>query len=170
MNTTTKHIIKLSKQERVRLHNTIRKGTHKARVITRAHALLLSHEGLSKVASAKRLRVSESVIQRVRDRYRAGGLKHALGEDPRSGAPKKLTNKAEKHLVALACTAPPEGAGHWTLELLTERMIKAKKVKSISSVAIMHYLHKNDVKPWREKNVVHSETHSRIHSAHGGRA
>jgi transposase len=161
--TTTQHIIKLSKAEQAQLHDIIRKGTRKARVIARAHALLLSHEGTSKDDCAQRLRVSRSVIQRVRDRFRAQGLDYALAEDPRPGQPKKLTTKAEKHLLALACTDPPEGADHWTLELLTAQMIKDRQVKSISSVAIMHYLHRHDLKPWREKNVVYSDHHPGIH-------
>lgn len=163
MKNKIKHIIKLSKKEQAQLHSIIRKGNNKARVITRAHALLLSHEGYSKVACAARLRVSESVVQRVRDRFREGDLAHALCEDARSGQPKKLTDKAETYLIALACTNPPKGADHWTLELLTERMIKDKKVRSISSVAIMHYLHRHDVKPWREKNVVCAAPDARVH-------
>ena len=132
MTTSTQHIIKLSKKEQGQLHDIIHKGTCKARVIARAHALLLSHEGTSKDACADRLRVSRSVIQRVWDRFREYGLEYALTEDPRPGQPKKLNAKAEKHLIALACTNPPLGAAHWTMELLTERMIKDHQVKSIS--------------------------------------
>jgi len=163
MKTITKQIVKLSKREREYLHNIIRKGTHKARVIARAHALLLSHDGVSKDTCASRLRVSRFVIQRVRDRFRAGGVKYALAEEPRSGQPRKLDTKAEEYLVATACTDPPEGADHWTLELLAERMVQDKKVKAISSVAIMHYLHRNDTKPWREKNVVHPDPYASVH-------
>jgi transposase len=163
MKTKTKHIVELSKGERKHLHTIIHTGIHKARTIARAHALLLSDEGMSKNSCAERLHISHNVIQRVRDRYRAGGLVYALAEEPRSGQPKKLNDKAETYLIALACTDPPEGAHHWTLELLRERMVKDKKVKRISSVAIMHYLHRNDLKPWREKNVVYSEAHAGVH-------
>jgi|SRR3989338_1144412 len=163
MTTPTKHIIKLSKRERRQLQDIIHKGTRKARVIARAHALLLSHEGHSKDDCAERLRVSRSVIQRARDRFRAGGVDYALSEDPRPGQPRKLDQKAEAHLIATACSDPPEGAHHWTLELLSERMVQDKKVETISSVAIMHYLHRNDLKPWREKNVVHSQAHTGVH-------
>lgn len=163
MTTSTKYTIRLSRKERQQLQDTIRKGTHKARVIIRAHALLLSHEGRSKDDCAARLQVSRNVIQRVRDRFRTGGIEHALTEDPRPGQPRKLDAKAENHLIALACTDPPEGRDHWTLELLAEQMIHDKKVQTISSVAIMHYLHRNDLKPWREKNVVHPPDHARVH-------
>lgn len=163
MNNIPQHIIKLSRKERRQLHDIIHKGMHKARTIARARILFLSDHGIGKDACAERLAVGRSTVQRIRDRYREGGITHALEEDKRPGQPRKLDRKAESYLIATACTQPPEGADHWTLELLAEKMIKDKKVKRISSVAIMHYLHRNDTKPWREKNVVYPDAHAAVH-------
>jgi hypothetical protein len=84
-------------------------------------------------------------------------MDRALYDAARPGQAPKLDTKAEAHLVAIACTDPPEGSDHWTLELLQERMISDGKVDSISTVAIWKHLSKRGIKPWREKNVVHSE-------------
>lgn len=152
-----KHIIQLSKKERGYLQDIIRRGKHNARVITRARILLLSHKGDGKDVIAAKLEIGRSTVQRIRDQYREGGLDRALYDAPRSGQPPKITDIGEAHLVALATSTPPEGEERWTLELLKERMIKdGKAPQEITTVAIWKRLDRREIKPWREKNVVHS--------------
>jgi transposase len=155
----TKHkpIIQLSRKELGQIQSIIRRGKHGARVITRARILLLSHRGKSKDAIAAELEINRSTVQDVRNRYREGRLKRSLYDAPRPGQPPKLNDAAEAYLVAIACSEPPEGAHHWTLELLQKRMIEDKKVHAISTVAIWKHLHQRGIQPWREKNVVHSD-------------
>ena len=127
----------------------------------RARILLRSHEGEKKDALAERLSIGRSTVQRIRDRYRKGGLEHALHENPRPGAPRRLTESGEAHLIAIACTNPPEGYGHWTMDLLKKQLVKdGKAPKDITSVCLWQHLNKHGLKPWREKNVVCAETHS----------
>lgn len=95
-------------------------------------------------------------MQRTRDHDRADGLTRALYDAARPGQPPKLDDNAEAHLVAIACSDPPQGSDHWTLELLRQRMIQDGKVTDISTVALWKRLKKRGIKPWREKNVVHS--------------
>jgi transposase len=154
------YTIQLSRKKQEELQAIIRRGRHQARVITRARMLLLSHNGDGKDAIACHLEIGRSTVQRVRDRDREGGLERALYDAPRPGQAPKLDDNAEAHLVAIACSDSPEGRDHWTLELLQERMIADKKVDTISTVAIWKHLKKRGIKPWREKNVVHSEPHA----------
>jgi putative transposase len=163
MNYPHKHTIALSRSQKRQINSIIRKGNHNARVLVRARALLKSSRGATDEEIANEEGVHSTTIERVRRRYNSLGLEGALYDAPRPGQPRKLDSKSEKYLIAMACTDPPEGANHWTLELLAEKMVKDKKVKTISSVAVMHYLHANDTKPWREKNVVHTEDHAIVH-------
>ena len=151
-----KYTIQLSLQDQKQLQDITRKGKHNARVITRARILLLSHQGKSDTSISAQLETSKSSVHRVRKRYVNGGLKRALYDAPRCGQPPKLYTKAEAKLVAIACSDPPEGSAQWTLELLQKRLIKDKTVSSISTVAIWYHLKERGIKPWREKNVVHS--------------
>ncbi len=162
MHTTHKHIIQLSKKELDAIHSIIRRGTHSARVMTRARILLLSHKGKSKKVIAVELEINPSTVQDVRNRYRES-MDRALYDAPRSGQPPKLDDAAEAHLVAVACSDPPEDASHWTLELLRKRLIADKKVKTISTVAIWQHLNDRGIKPWREKNVVRANAHAGVH-------
>ena len=163
MNISNKYIVKLSARERRQLKGIMRTGTHQAQVRTRAEVLLKSHEEMKDEDIATQVGMSARNISRVRKRYTTGGLDRALRDAPRSGAPGVVTQKAEAHLVAIACTAPPDGSAHWSLELLRERMLKDNVVEHISTVAIWHHLNDRGIKPWREKNVGDTRSDSRVH-------
>lgn len=154
-----KHIIQLSRKEQECLKSIIRHGKHNTRVITRARILILSHKGEGKDAIADKLDIGRSTIQRIRDQYREGGLDRAIYDAPRSGQPPKITDTGEAHLVALATSNPPEGEERWTLELLKEQMVKdGKAPREITIVALWKRLTQRHIKPWREKNVVYSQS------------
>jgi hypothetical protein len=46
--------------------------------------------------------------------------------------PRRLEGEQEARLVALACSAPPEGHKRWTLRLLAERLVQLEVVDEIS--------------------------------------
>lgn len=152
--------IYLSVEERTRLRTMLRKGDEKARVTNRARILLALDQSADTERIAHDAFVSTKTVGRIHGRYAEGGLDRALYDLPRPGQPTKINTNAEAHLIALACSDAPEGRDHWTLELLQKRMIKDKRVKSISTVALWHRLNKRKIKPWREKNVVHTEGHA----------
>lgn len=156
MKNAHKHIVKLSNQEYKQLQRITRSGKHNARVIKRAHILLKAHTGYIDNDIAEHAGVSKRTVERIRKNYIGGGLDRALYDAPRPGKPPIITPKVESHLVAVACTPPPEGAVRWTLELLRERLINDKVVTRISLNAIHEHLRNRGIKPWREKNVVHS--------------
>jgi transposase len=151
-----KHIVKLSNEEYKQLQRITRSGKHNARVIKRAHILLKAHTGYIDKDIAEHAGVSKRTVERIGKNYIEGGLDRALYDAPRPGKSPIITPKVEAHLVAIACTPPPEGAVRWTLELLRERLIDDKMVTRISLNAIHEHLSNRGIKPWREKNVVHS--------------
>lgn len=154
--TTHKHTVQLSKSELTELQDITRRGTYNTRTVTRARILLLSHAGNGKDAIAESLGINRSTVRDVRNRYHAGGLEGALHDAPRSGKPGKIDATLEAHIVAIACSDPPEGRERWTLTLITERIKREKRV-TLSSVSVWRHLNNRDIKPWREKNVVHTE-------------
>ena len=44
----------------------------------------------------------------------------------------RLDGEQEAHLVALTCSAPPEGRKRWTLRLLADRLVELQVVESVS--------------------------------------
>src|SRR6266498_3655030 len=45
---------------------------------------------------------------------------------------RKLDGDQEAHLVALACSPPPEGRKRWTLRLLADRLVALEVIESVS--------------------------------------
>jgi transposase len=137
----------------------ITKGIHKAREMIRAEILLQLYDKKEIPTIAHSVRRSTKTILRIQQRYHDGGLTRALYDLPRSGQPKKTTEKDDAYLVALACTKAPHGSVYWTLDLLTEAFVKKRK-KTIGRSVISLRLQARHIKPWREKNVVYTDTHS----------
>lgn len=145
------HIVKLSAAQQQGLQAMLRKGKENARVLMRAHVLLKSHEGRTDVIIADLLSITVRTVSRIRARFAGGGLKRALYDAPRPGATPIFSTQTEARLIAIACSAPPEGRATWTLELLQKRLKKDKVVKDVSTVTIWTRLKKNDLKPWLKK-------------------
>src|SRR3989338_355905 len=155
----TKYHVALTEQEKTILSALIRKGTAKARVITRARVLLLASEGRKDREIYRSLLISYSTPHDVRKNYARGGLNRALYDAPRPGQARKLTGKQEAEVIAIACTDAPKGYVRWTLDLLPEEVTNKLGV-SIGRTAIWHILLRNNLKPHRKKNVVYSHSNS----------
>lgn len=135
------HALYLTDDQRTTLHTLIRAGKAPARRQTRARILLLldrnQADHLPDDAVAKALLCHRNTVGNVRQRFLAAGLSAALYDKPLPPrAPKKMTGEVEAHLIALACSAPPEGQQRWTLRLLADRLVELGLVDSISHVAV----------------------------------
>lgn len=128
--------INLKEEEVEYLHDFLKKGRKSARELTRAHILLFTHEGKTEMEIKDTLRISRATVSNTKKRYREEGLQNALTEKPRSGQPKKYTNKQEADIIAMACTDPPKGRKRWTIRLLTERMKRRKGFETINRETI----------------------------------
>jgi transposase len=149
--------VELSQAERDHLKNLVSTGTQKARKLTRARILLKADEGWSDEAISQALDVGIATVGRVRQRYVKEGLDRAINDKPRTRQyERKIDGKTEAHLVALACTEPPEGYARWSLRLLAEELVKLEQVPltSVSHETVRQGLKKNDLKPWLRKQWV----------------
>ena len=127
-----RYSIKLITEERARLNQLVRGGKHSARIVTRARILLKIDEGWKAPQIAEALDVSKGTVYGVKRRYAAEGLDGVLRDRPQANRYRKLDDKGEAHLIALACSDAPEGHDHWTLQLLADRMVELGVVESLS--------------------------------------
>lgn len=134
--------IKLGHSERVELQAMVKKGSAKAREISRAQILLLSDAGKTPTELVDFLGVNITTIQNVKKRYMFGGLKRALYDAPRSGQPSRFSGKHRAQITALACSTPPEGHSQWSLRLLADKAVELGYVDSISHVEVGNTLKK----------------------------
>ena len=149
---THQHIY-LEENERTELEQLIKSGVHSARVIARARALLLLDRSEGESRAIQQVidgaMVSQGTIYNLKKRYFSEGLNRALYEKPRPGAKPKIDGEVEAHLVALACSDPPEGYDRWSLRLLADRLVSLEIVDSISHVAVGEALKKMNLSPGR---------------------
>jgi hypothetical protein len=93
-------------------------------------------------------------VRRVARRYSDGGLERALSDEPRRARGKVLDGAQTAALIAMVCGPAPEGQTRWTIALITQEAKRRAIVRTISRETVRRVLQDQDIKPWREKNVV----------------
>src|SRR5215475_7051886 len=106
--------VALEATARQKLEKMLRGGVRSVRQVKRARILLLAAAQpdqplLTDDQIAIKVGCGRNTVQRVRQRFHNEGLEAALTEKARPGQKPKLDTKAEQHLVAIACTTPPNG-------------------------------------------------------------
>lgn len=139
-----KHEVHLKAEERRKLIGIVSKGRNKAVIIQRAHILLKVDEGKTDAEISQLLYISEQTIRRVRLRYVTDKLQAALEDKPHPSTGSELDEKQEARVIALACSEPPAGRARWTLELLTQEVLKDGIVSHISPETVRLLLKKTN--------------------------
>ena len=146
-----KYVVDLNEQEREHLLEVTRHGKSSARKIKRAHMLLKATQGLSDEQIAQAVDTSRATVLRTRKRFVEEGLE-ALNERPRSGQPNKLDGRQQAHIIAVACSDPPQGHAHWTLRLLAAKVVQLDFAESISPETVRKMLKKTNSNPGRKSS------------------
>jgi transposase len=146
-----KKVVALSAAERAELCLVGRSGLAPARRVLRAKILLKADAHADNAADeeiAEALGVGIATVGRVRARFIAEGH-GALDRRPQPARPQKrrLDGKAEAQLTMLACSQPPDGRDHWTLDLLADRMVKLSYVSKVSGDTVGRSLKKTNSSP-----------------------
>jgi|SRR3990167_5813704 len=134
--------IDLKEKEILFLKKLLKKGTNKARKLTRANILFLANKGKQSDEIAMLLSINRSTVAQVKKRYMEKGIDCALDEKPRSGQPIKYTKKHEAEIIAQACTQSPKGRKRWTVRLLTKEIRKKKEFRGINRESLRLVLKK----------------------------
>jgi transposase len=146
--------VTLEAEERQHLHDLIAAGKAAARKLAHARILLKADAADGGPAwpdgrIAEALEVSTATVERVRQRFVEQGLDAALDRKPRERPAReiKLDGRAEAQLIALACSAPPEGRATWTMQLLADKLVELDGVGSISDETVRLALKKTRSSP-----------------------
>jgi len=139
------YVVALTPYERIRLLDFIRWHPHLPRKVIRARILLGADDGKTDGELAEELDTSISTVHRTRQRYVEEGLDRALNDQPRPGGKKKLSEKGESVLAALARSEPPPGQRQWTLQSLADYLIELNVVDSISYETVRQELRKSGI-------------------------
>jgi hypothetical protein len=140
-----KYTVCLSSEERNGLEQLVTAGKAAARRLAHARILLLSDgEHCPDEEIVWALGVSLRTVQRVRKRLVTEGFEAAIDHKPQPPRPDKIKirGNVERKLIELACTDPPRGRCHWTLQLLADQMVVLGLADSISTETVRQALKK----------------------------
>jgi transposase len=146
-----KYKVTLTAEERNSLQELINTGKAAAKKLLHARILLKTDASPQGPAwtddrIAEAFEVHPTMAQRLRERFVEQGLEAALGrkKQDRPSRQRTLDGKAEAHLVALACSAPPQGRIRWTLRLLADKLVELEIVETVSTETVRRTLKKTN--------------------------
>ena len=137
--------------ERASLRSLISRGKVAAYKRTHAQILLKADESQGgpnwqDKAISEAFSTSVSTVERVRKAFVEEGSEAALTrKKPVRPSNQKVDGDKEAHLIAIACSAPPEGRVRWTLRLLADKMVELRYFESISAETIRQVLKKTSL-------------------------
>jgi transposase len=173
-----KYRVTLTPAEREELERLLARGKADVRCLKHAQMLLKADEaeggsGWSDARIADAFDAGVATIERLRQRFVEEGLQAAL-RTYRTGTrlyERKLDGAQEAHLIALACSAPPDERARWTLRLLAQRMVELADVDTLSYETVRQTLKKERPATAPKKDVVHPrQALGRVRLPHGRRA
>ena len=143
------HRVKLTAEERAELTALTTAGKLNARAMKRVMIMLKADEGPDGPAwSDKRIEeafeVSIGTVTGVRRRYAQRGWASVIRGTYAGHNPRVLDGEAEAHLIALACSEPPDQRETWTMQLLADRMVALEYVPHLSDETVRLTLKKTN--------------------------
>ena len=146
-----KYRVTLEVEERAHLQQLLAKGKTDVRRLKHAQILLAADEAEGSPRQTDEqinasLAVGPATVERLRRRFVQEGLELALSpyRTPKRTYHTKLDGVQEAHLIATACSKPPEGRARWTLRLLADKMVELKYVTAISHETVRQALKKTN--------------------------
>ena len=160
--TAKRYRVTLTEAERGVLAGLLSRGKADVRRLKHAQVLLKADAseagpGWPDARIAEAVAVGVATVERVRRRFVEEEFEAALS--PYRGGKRiyarNLDGEGEAHLVALACSAPPEGRGRWTLRLLASRMVELSHTNKVSHETVPRTLKKERAASAPASDVVH---------------
>ncbi len=146
-----KYIVELTTEERSQLNGILQADRMAAYKRRHGEMLLATDQGPNGPAVkdadiAAAFGCTAKTVERLRQRCVEEGLDAALEHGNRgSYRARRLDGRAEAHLIALACSAPPAGRNRWSLRLLADQMVALKHVDECRHMAVKRTLKKTNL-------------------------
>jgi transposase len=147
-----RYVVRLTEEQRTQLETLVRRGRAHARKLLYGRILLKADsDGPDRWTDeriADAFEVSTATVARQRRRFSEEGLEVAL-MPKKPGRPRRrvLDGRAEAHLVALACSDPPEGRERWSMRLLANWMVELGHADTLSYETVRRVLKKTRSSP-----------------------
>lgn len=142
-----KYTVRLTHEERERLHEVIKKLKGSGQKVRRAHILLKADaDGANwtdqQIANAFLCRTK--TVENIRQRFVLHGFEQALEGKKREHPPRQklLNGEQEAKIIATRLGRPPPGYASWTLRLLAQQVVELEITDAISYETVRQTLKK----------------------------
>ncbi len=149
-----KYSVLLMPEARVELETIVRKTSAGVAKVRWATILLMADEahpdgGHPDWEIAKEVGLCERQVVRIRQKFVKLGVQPTLTRSTRSdaGTRRTIDGRAEAQLITIACSTPPEGRDHWTLQMLCTELKRLEIVKSVCRETVRQVLKKTNSSP-----------------------
>jgi transposase len=139
-----KQPLALSEEERERLESFVHRARSQPDLARRARVVLACAEGLNNKSVAKKLRCSLGMVGKWRRRFLQTRLE-GLYDEPRPGAPRKVSDEQIEQVVIQTLETTPRGQTHWSTRELA-------KATGLSRMTISRIWHAFGLQPHRSEN------------------
>src|SRR5688572_29569925 len=142
-----KYHVVLTSDARAELEAIARQTSVGAAKLRRAKILLMADQshpegGCADWEIAEEVGLCERQIVRIRQKFVKAGVQPTLTKAIRkdAGTRRAIDGRAEAQLITIACSTPPEGRDHRTLQLLCTELQRLKIVKSVCCETVRQVL------------------------------
>lgn len=133
----------LDDEERTKLQTWASRPTSAQRLATRARIVLACAEGLDNKDVAARFHLNTATVGKWRKRFLEGRL-DGLADEPRPGAPRKITDAVIEEVVTKTLETKPKAATHWSTRNMAQTV-------GLSQSAIVRIWNAFGLKPHRSE-------------------
>lgn len=155
MGRTIEYPVILTKEEKTYLKKYTSSGNWGVRAVKRAQILLKAdtseNSALEEEQIAQEVGCCLSTVHNIKLRFAKGERLNVIEDNPRSGRPKTIDGEVEAHIIATACSSPPEGRVRWTLELIAEKVVTLTEMEC-SHTSVARTLKKTNLNLGSKKN------------------
>lgn len=127
-----KYVVVLDEEARQSLERAARSHKRSVRERQRARILLAAARGADDASIAQAAGIHRNTVAGVRRRFVTAGVKRVRRAEQKQRQARRLDGRAEAHLVALTCSAPPEDRKRWSLHLRAGKLVEAQVVDTLS--------------------------------------
>ena len=139
-----KQPLNLTDEVKVQLESIAKSRSLPYAQVRRAQIILMSDQGLTNTAIAKRVGLSISVVGMWRNRFIRQGLM-GLYDEPKPGAPRSVSDEKVAQLIQKTLKSKPKGATHWTCRSIA-------KETNISKSTVHRIWSAFNLQPHRQKH------------------
>lgn len=138
-----KRSLNLAPFDKEKLTMLARRPKSAQRVALRSKIVLRAVEGQSNQEIARNLGITGATVGKWRERFRLRGLE-GLSDEPRPGAPRKITDAQVEAAVTRTLESVPTAATHWSTRALSQQV-------GLSQSAIVRIWHSFGLQPHRSE-------------------